>query len=202
MSSKQMKVIMESWRRQVESHKTLNESQINEEELNEGMKELFMMAAVAFGSVIPTSADAGGVEGVGGIQSHGDEIMIMADKLIDTQKDNIKNPKLAKAMQTADKMGDWVKNYEGDVQRTTMYKEYAAEAGISESDALDAEIVLMSAADKIKKVGVQKAQQFIDKAEAAPDKPEKPESSVSNIGFEPGEGEAQMDDMSDMLKNR
>ena len=163
-----MKVIMENWRRQVESHKTLNESQINEEELNESAKQLFAMAGLAFGSIIPTSADAGGVEGVGGIQSHGEEIMIMADKLIDAKKDNVKNPKLAKAMQTADKMGDWVKNYEGDVERTTMYKEYAAEAGISEDDALEGEIVLMSAADTVKKAGVQKAQQFIDKMQAQP----------------------------------
>ena len=29
-----VRLIMENWRRQVESHKTLNESQINEEELN------------------------------------------------------------------------------------------------------------------------------------------------------------------------
>jgi len=213
MSSKDMKLIMENWRKSSVMKESV--SPLTEQELEEGLldwaKKLFGVALVAGGLGLGGDAEAGhGLQGVeidnkqfswkdagsaiNGLQIEKKNGSTTAQYGIDALE------YLGKQMQyevgqnnlNLDKDNDGYADAEGSWTGLNPLSNWVIDAGaaqtVGDAGQVEAFRALMKASGQ-------------SPAQSGAEKPA-PESSVKSVGYSPGEADAQMKDMSGMLKNR
>ena len=166
--SKDMKLIMENWRK----YSVITENNIAEQQLHEYLQSLDEISFKGLGArlaLMGTLLGVGGPAMAGGIDSYGtqhaSELQVdVAGDLIDARIDAQK-PEDKEAHKNGVKLAQWVVAQPDNVDRQTFEDSFAKEVGMDKDDALEAYVVLNSAIDYVKDTGAEEVQNKIKKLE-------------------------------------